>query len=470
MRQVMLIVKEKTGDRFMCHSLKSFSENMPRLLYFAIPSFLGLSFYIAPIYFAGTISTPIALVISGLKILLHDWLSTIITAIICISGIASLVFHLVPYKWHLKKNLWNNVLYPSLPVLLLRLTAGVLILLINFEAFPEILGSEVTGDIVLQKILPSVLLSFFVGCPLLPLILEFGLPEFCGTLLKRFMRPIFNLPGHSAINCLIAWIGSNCLGILITNHQFQDGLYTQREAAIIGTTFPIVSITYSLIIITQIGLVHLFLPFYLTILIAGFIVAVIVPRLPPLSGKLDIYISGDSVPPSIESKIDNHSSLSCALERAVQKTLAITSFRKLFIDRMQDSLALILTVLPFTAVVSFATLLLANHTPLFEYLGMPFRPLLTLLPIPEASRAADCMVSGFADMILPSILAAGIKSDLTRFFIAVMSVVQLIYLSETGVLLLSSEIPVGIKDLFLLFILRTIVAMPAVALITHLIF
>ena len=54
---------------------------------------------------------------------------------------------------------------------------------------------------------------------------------------------------------------------------------------------------------------------------------------------------------------------------------------------------------------------------------------------------------GFADMFIPSILAAGsIESDVTRFIIAAMSVTQLIYMSEVGALLLGSKIPVNIIE------------------------
>jgi nucleoside recognition membrane protein YjiH len=50
------------------------------------------------------------------------------------------------------------------------------------------------------------------------------------------------------------------------------------------------------------------------------------------------------------------------------------------------------------------SLIIAENTPLFEYLGAPFIPILTLLQIPEASLAAQTMVIGFADMFLPAVM------------------------------------------------------------------
>ena len=89
---------------------------------------------------------------------------------------------------------------------------------------------------------------------------------------------------------------------------------------------------------------------------------------------------------------------------------------------------------------------------------------------PEATKAAPAMVVGFADQFLPAILTEGIESELTRFVIAVMAVVQLIYMSEIGVLILKSKISLTLLDLFTIFILRTLICLPIVALMAHLLF
>ena len=101
---------------------------------------------------------------------------------------------------------------------------------------------------------------------------------------------------------------------------------------------------------------------------------------------------------------------------------------------------------------------------------MPFEPILALLQIPEAGEAAQTMVVGFADMLLPAILGAGIESEMTRFFIATVSVTQLIYLSEVGGLILGTKFPLKLWDLFIIFIIRTIIAIPIVAGVAHIIF
>lgn len=73
-------------------------------------------------------------------------------------------------------------------------------------------------------------------------------------------------------------------------------------------------------------------------------------------------------------------------------------------------------------------------------------------------------------MLLPSVLIANVTNDMTRFVVAAVSVCQLIYLSEVGALLIASKIPVNIKEIFLIFIERTLITLPIVAIIARFLF
>ena len=81
------------------------------------------------------------------------------------------------------------------------------------------------------------------------------------------------------------------------------------------------------------------------------------------------------------------------------------------------------------------------------------------------------LIVGFTDMFTPSVIAAeSVTSDMSRFIVAVISVTQLIYLSEVGGLILGSKIPVNLLELFVLFLERTIISLFIVAPLAHLIF
>jgi nucleoside recognition membrane protein YjiH len=129
-----------------------------------------------------------------------------------------------------------------------------------------------------------------------------------------------------------------------------------------------------------------------------------------------------------------------------------------------------LGVLPIVMAIGTVALVIAEYTPAFMILGKPFEPILALMQIPEAGEAAQTMVVGFADMFLPAVIGSGIESEMTRFVIACVSVTQLVYMSEMGGLLLGSKLPVSIKDLILIFLLRTIITLPIVVVIAHIIF
>ena len=262
-------------------------------------------------------------------------------------------------------------------------------------------------------------------------------------------------------------MGDGTIGVLLTSKQYEEGFYTKREAAVIGTTFSLVSITFSLVVINTVKLGHLFVPFYLTVTVASLVAAIIMPKLPPLSLKKDILYDGST--PEASTEETTHL-IAHGFKNALQKAEKQTFKQSIVIDGFKNVLDMWFGVIPVVMAVGTLALILATYTPLFQILGIPFTPLLNVLGVPEAAAAAQTLVAGFADMLLPSILASSIESDMTRFIVASVSVTQLIYLSEVGALLLGSKIPVKFWELFIIFIERTLITLPIISLIAHLIF
>ena len=103
-------------------------------------------------------------------------------------------------------------------------------------------------------------LFFFAGL-LLPLLTDFGLMEFFGSMMVKVMRPVFKIPGRSSIDALASWVGDGTIGVLLTAKQYEDKNYTAREATIIATTFSVVSITFCFVVLETIGLSDYFFEF-----------------------------------------------------------------------------------------------------------------------------------------------------------------------------------------------------------------
>jgi len=398
------------------------------------------------------------------------WTATII---LFIAAFGSIIY-LFRKKDGGKPSFLTNLFSVSLFWTIVRIIGAVFALLVVLQIGPESIWSENTGGLLLdpeEGLVTFLFTVFLFAGLLLPLLLNFGLLEFFGTMMMKVMRPLFKLPGRSSIDALTSWIGDGTIGVLLTSKQYEEGYYTKKEAAVIGTTFSVVSITFSIIIIERVGLGAYFLPFYGTLILTGLVLAFIMPRIYPLAGKKNEYIDGRAFTGDEEKLPEGYNSITYGLENALLKADTNRSFGKTFTDGLKNVLDMWIGVIPVVMAFGTAALILAEYTSVFVILGKPFEPILALLGIPEAAEAAQLMVVGFTDMFLPVILAEGlITSELTLFVIATISVTQLIFMAEVGGLLLGSKIPVNFFDLVVIFLLRTIIALPIVAGVAHLLF
>jgi nucleoside recognition membrane protein YjiH len=119
-------------------------------------------------------------------------------------------------------------------------------------------------------------------------------------------------------------------------------------------------------------------------------------------------------------------------------------------------------LVPAVIAVGGAGLILAEYTPVLGILTAPIVPVLEFFGLPEASAAAPALIAGFLDMFLPALMVANIDAEITRFVIAVISVTQLIYMSEVGILMIKCEIPLRFSHLLAIFLLRTLIGLPIV--------
>ncbi|WP_035387230.1 nucleoside recognition domain-containing protein [Ferrimonas senticii] len=437
---------------------------------FLLPSLLGMFLFMTPIPYEGNFTIPIAMLKDWLLGLIGDSVKPLVAVVIISSALASIVVKLIKPKAVLQNAFLDGLLNPTPVWFVIRVLAALFVLMITFGFGPEMIKGGSTGAFVFNDLMPTLFAVFLFAGSLLPLLTNFGLLELVGSLLTRVMRPLFNLPGRSAINCLASWLGDGSVGVLMSSKQYEDKLYTQREAAIIGTTFSAVSISFSLVVIAQVGLEDMFVPFYLTVCAAGLVCALIVPRLPPLSNKKDLLIDGSQREFDIEALPAGQNVWQFGYQNALNVAAEVDSLRSVAKMSLKNAVDMVFGVLPVVMAIGTMGLIIAEYTPIFAWLGAPFVPLLELLQIPFAKEASETMVVGFADMFIPSVLASTIDNDMTKFVIAVLSVTQLIFMSEIGALLLGSRVPVKAWELFVIFLLRTLVSLPVIAAAAHLLF
>ncbi|MFZ0475411.1 MAG: YjiH family protein, partial [Halobacillus sp.] len=195
----------------------------------------------------------------------------------------------------------------------------------------------------------------------------------------------------------------------------------------------------------------------------------IMPRIPPLSRKMNTYVTEEA--DDINEEVpDEHNIFTYGYAQAVKRGSKAKGLTDFFKQGGQNILDMWMGVAPIVMALGTIALVIAEFTPFFTWLGMPFIPLLELMQIPSAQAASETILVGFADMFLPAIIGASIESEMTRFIIACLSVTQLIYMSEVGGLLLGSKVPVNLTDLFIIFLERTIITLPIITLVAHLLF
>lgn len=438
---------------------------------FIFLSLIGIFLFITPIDAGDGLKVPVAILANWLSANVSGFIHWFAYIVFIIAAIGALLIKFVPESEN--RTLFDSLFRVNWFWTTMRVLAVIFATMYLFQVGPESFTSDNTAGLLITPDggLVTMMFSLFLFAGLLlPLLTDFGLLEFFGSMMVKIMRPLFKIPGRSAIDCLASFVGDGTIGVLLTARQYEEGNYNAREAATIATTFSVVSITFCFVVLDTIGLNDYFLQFYGSVILVSIILAFIMPRIFPLRGKPDTNIDGSTPSERSEDVPEGFNSFSFGLNNALSKADSNKNLGKVVGSGFKNVLEMWFAITPVIMAFGTIALVLAEYTSFFKILGMPFEPILAVLQIPFADEAAQTMIVGFADMLLPSILGSGIDSELTRFFIATVSVTQLIYMSEVGGLILGTKLPIKIWDLFLIFLIRTLISIPIVALLAHLLF
>ena len=439
------------------------------ILKFVIPSILGVLLLMMPFKYDGETTILVALLSTKVQDAIGDIIPTVVVIILYLSFILATIYKFTKNKKIKDMELLKHTCDISNFWYFVRLLAVIISTIIYFNLETNYIATADTGSLILYDLIKGLFVIFFFAGFLLPLLTEFGLLEYLGVFLTPVMRPLFNIPGRSAIDCVASWVGDGTIGISLTARQYELGYYSEREASIISTCFSAVSITFCIVILDTVGLIQYLGVFYLCVTLIGIIIAMILPKIYPLNKKEDKYYNGVNNDKG-KSIPEGYTKSQYALKLAVEKAKESSSISNYMKNGLSTALEMWLSVLP--SIMAFGTLALivATFTPFFQYLGMPFRPLLKLMKIPEYQAASNTLVVGFADMFLPAVMAESIKSEMTRFIVATISITQVLFMSETGAVILGSKIPVNLWEIFVIFIERTLISLPIVAIFASFIF
>ena len=438
-------------------------------LKFIIPSSIGVLLFLTPIFVDGRATIGMGILVDLLRGATQDYLPAFATMLLLVSCLCSTYFSLFrKNKSNIPINQIQQIFTTSPAWLILRILGSLFAVLVLFNIGPEWISSPATGGTMLFQLAGTLTVFFLVACFLLPFLIDYGVAEFMGTLLQKPFLWAFRLPGRASIDTLASWLGSAPVGVLITIQQYEKGYYSGREAAVIATNFSIASIAFCALVAKLIEIDHRFFEFYFSIMFSGLIAALIIPRIWPLARKKDVYLmeqDGFTDKPEADTGL-----FRWALLQGINKARTAPNLKQLLKNAFINLLDIWFSLLPSVVAIGTIVLALTEFTPIFTIMTKPLVPILELMQIPEATTAAPAFLVGFADMYLPAVIGKNIASEMTRFVIGCVSIIQIIYMTEVGTLILKSKIPLQIGELFLIFTLRTLITLPIITAIAHFIY
>jgi nucleoside recognition membrane protein YjiH len=436
-----------------------------------VPSAFGAFLFLTPVSYNGSFNIPLGIASRALRDITDQFGAQMALAVLGVGALATLITFLKKRKISSsdQQSPIGAVFNTGIFWLSIRFAALILGIVIFLEVGPEFIWSKNTGGLMFNSLLPALIPFFLLAGLLLPFLTNFGLMEFMGSIFRPIMRPLFSVPGRAAVDATASWLGSGTMGVVVTDQQYRSGFYTGREAAVIATGFSIVSLPIALLFTEFLDITDHFVTMYAGVLVVGLIVNVVMPRIPPLRGIPDEYYEHASQLKPLTEEQRQGSVINYAYTNAVASAQKST-----FANSGRQGVGIVADVwfglMPIVVVLGTFATVLAEYTPIFTWLSLPLVPVLQLFGIAEASAAAPTLLIGYADVFIPFIIGGSIASIATKVFIGIVAIVQVIFITEVGALILKSPIPLGIGKLTIIFLLRTAIAIPIAALFVYIVF
>lgn len=417
-------------------------KNEVKAFKFLLYSFIGVFMFFIPIKLRGSRTIPIDHLVNMLKAL--PYYEPIYGGVLIIIGA---IFPFVNGTWNKDRTTTVFSMLNILGVIFL------IMLIFNIGPYP-LLESDMISFIYKNIVIP-VTTIIPIGSIFLAFIMNYGLMELIGVLMRPIMKPIWKTPGRSAIDAVTAFVGSYSVALLITNRAYKEGKYTEREASIIGSGFTTVAVTIMIIVAKTSGIIEHWTFYFLFTLAVTFTVTAITSRIYPLNRKPETYYKGKDG--DIEPDLKGN-----PFKIAWQEAMAVLNESSPLLENiwrnLKDGIRLAISIAPNIISIGVLGLIIANYTPLFDILGYLFYPITLILRIPEPLLAAKASAISISEMLLPAVVVAEAPL-VTRFIIAVVSVSEILFFSASIPCILSTEIPLTLKDIMIIWVQRVILSL-----------
>ena len=180
-------------------------------------SAVGVFLFITPISTADGLKVPIAILANWLAGKVEPFIHWFAFGTFIIAALGSVAMHFIPQKG--PRTLLDSLFRVHWFWTTMRVLAVVFAGMYLFQVGPESITSDYTAGLLIAPdggLVTFMFTFFFFAGLLLPLLTDFGLLEFFGSMMVKIMRPLFKIPGRAAIDCLASWVGDGTIGVLLT--------------------------------------------------------------------------------------------------------------------------------------------------------------------------------------------------------------------------------------------------------------
>jgi len=438
-------------------------ERFPRtpkdILSFIIPSSIGICAFLLPFEWHGAVNTLIGHCKEYLLALLKDQLGNMVltvsflTMILCVAATAirpDLVMRNQVFRENLICNpFWFTARLSSIPIVIAALWGS-----------PDMFGLLLKdAQLIVLNLAPKLIILTFIMALTAPMLLDFGLVQFVAVYASPVMRPLFKVPGRSAVDCIASWLGSSLMAVVITAKMHHCGYYNDREAAVMVTSFSLTGIYNIYAIATLLDFRYAFPQVVFSVYLTMFLLALVFPRIWPLTSIPETYHGGiDNYNAPPQDARHGHSLFDWAILRGINKARHMNT-GLYFHEAFSIAIPLLFGTIPL--MITFGTILLviADMTPILGILAYPVSWLLELSGVPEAQILGGAAIFAFVDQYLAVAYAQMLFSESARFLCICLATVGLINLTEIGIHVWHSSIPVTFWQMTVIYLMRIVMSL-----------
>ncbi len=291
----------------------------------------------------------------------------------------------------------------------------------------------------------------------LPLISDYGFSELLEVFLRPIMKPLLKVPGCAVIHMMASSFVSVTASTVMAGEQYQQGVYSRREAVTTITCLTIPTMFVTMLICNTVGLESEWFHLYVYILAVCLVAGVIVARLFPICRIPESYAAERQA----EEEPDHESRIHFALHQASNRALC-TRYNP--VDNFLTIVFSMISFIPYILAWGTVLKLILAYTDIMNILTYPYGLYLELFGIEQGTQVAPVLVLNFLDVVMPTVVLTEVADPSVVIRVLCITLSQMVYIAPL-LLTLASRGLSSLKEQMGIWLVRVIVLVPCAALL-----